>query len=941
MRKTLLLIGLMLFLGSLSQVSAQSTNSFIFEENFNAWTNDSVTLNGWSTVSNSSWNYISPSTGQMSFFKQSLADWVMLVTPGINLTGATSVIFDYQSGSGITGKQIQIGYMNAPGDTSSFTLLQTISVDNSNIQTDTVILPGITGVKYIGFNILGPIPYTYVYIDNVIVSDQNVGAHWPSFVTNLSASSASFGSNSAYVTWMNPSIEACGQPLTDLDSVVVYANGVKAFTLNNPVIGQPGINPVPVPSAGMYVFSVIAYNTAGASVSVSADTIWVGLDTPGPVHNLTMTVVNDSSSSLTWSPPTFGTHGAFYNNVVGNYVVIRADGTQFTLAGNVLNFSETLSTPGTYNYTVVPINATGQGTDTSSNAGAFYFGGFLLWEDFWVGAPAFGWSESGVSLYPVWHQGNGGVSGGTPPEAYMWPHSWEPFNGTEKMVSPPINTTGQTALSLDFTHSIDWNAGSFVLLIETTSDNGITWHKAWSDTVTQSLTAENLNVLFNTPDVGAPNMQFSFTFIGNSLNMNTYFIDALRLYPAVDVDIAAISLNIPEYLQPGDIITPSALIKSYGSLDTSYSATLQFMQGTNIVYNSVKTQSIVAGGTQLVNFDSWTVQEGDFVAHLTLSCPGDQNVMNNTKSKSFGAYTTVGNRTLVVCEDFTGTWCTYCPSAAMGLDELVANNWPVAVISYHGGDPYETTEAAARNTFYDITGYPTVVFDGLDQVVGGNQGQSMYPSYVPYVQARLAMQVNANVAIFNMDLVDSTLTGNVALQSGSPILNPSLKLLVLITESHIPEAWQNMTELNYVERAIFGGPFGVAVDLSSKHDTISFSMTKSQLWNQQNMELVAFLQDTITKQIYNGCKMSLANVGIAEIEPIVSMYPNPASDVFMIQCDKRIEQIEIYNLLGEIVNLQKVSSLNPVINVAALPAGLYIVRIKTPQAYADRKLIKR
>ncbi len=37
-------------------------------------------------------------------------------------------------------------------------------------------------------------------------------------------------------------------------------------------------------------------------------------------------------------------------------------------------------------------------------------------------------------------------------------------------------------------------------------------------------------------------------------------------------------------------------------------------------------------------------------------------------------------REMVIMEVGTGTWCTYCPGAAMGADDLLANGCRVAVM---------------------------------------------------------------------------------------------------------------------------------------------------------------------------------------------------------------------------------------------------------------------
>ena len=60
-----------------------------------------------------------------------------------------------------------------------------------------------------------------------------------------------------------------------------------------------------------------------------------------------------------------------------------------------------------------------------------------------------------------------------------------------------------------------------------------------------------------------------------------------------------------------------------------------------------------------------------------------------------------GQRQMVLAEDFTSTLCTYCPGAAMGMDDLLANGKFVAVIAEHSNygnnDPYKNTYSLARN----------------------------------------------------------------------------------------------------------------------------------------------------------------------------------------------------------------------------------------------------
>ena len=83
----------------------------------------------------------------------------------------------------------------------------------------------------------------------------------------------------------------------------------------------------------------------------------------------------------------------------------------------------------------------------------------------------------------------------------------------------------------------------------------------------------------------------------------------------------------------------------------------------------------------------------------------------------------------VFAEEFTATWCVYCPSAAENLMKVYENvpDEPyyddnfffVALIT----DVNEKAEDRMGD-FPDVTGYPTVIFDGNDEKVSGGQSDT-------------------------------------------------------------------------------------------------------------------------------------------------------------------------------------------------------------------------
>ena len=212
------------------------------------------------------------------------------------------------------------------------------------------------------------------------------------------------------------------------------------------------------------------------------------------------------------------------------------------------------------------------------------------------------------------------------------------------------------------------------------------------------------------------------------------------------------------------------------------------------------------------------------------------------------------DRNKVVVEIGTGTWCTYCPGAAMGADDLVANGHPVAIIENHNGDPFANQYSNARNSYYGISGYPTAFFDGIYSVVGGSHSNSMYNSYLPYVNNRANVPSSFILELYgthsgsNYDMVVKIY--KVASYNGP---NPVYHLTV--TESDIQYNWQGQTELNFVNRLMVPNQNGTTIDFSNS-DTVTLNLSFTMgSWPLQHVEFVGFLQRNDTKEVLQGMKV--------------------------------------------------------------------------------------
>lgn len=216
------------------------------------------------------------------------------------------------------------------------------------------------------------------------------------------------------------------------------------------------------------------------------------------------------------------------------------------------------------------------------------------------------------------------------------------------------------------------------------------------------------------------------------------------------------------------------------------------------------------------------------------------------------------SRDKVVVEIGTGTWCPYCPGAAMGADELVENGHDVAIIEYHNGDEYANVYSNARISYYNITGFPTAVFDGGNAYVGGSGTQSLYGPYLSRVNQRLAIPsvFTIDVSGEHMGLTEFDIT--VDLEKVGTYTGTNLRLHAVITESHIDEYWQGMDELNFVCRLMVPNQNGTSISFSGGNTVQQdLQFTIGEEWDVAHCELVVFIQDNTTKEILQGMKMPL------------------------------------------------------------------------------------
>lgn len=222
---------------------------------------------------------------------------------------------------------------------------------------------------------------------------------------------------------------------------------------------------------------------------------------------------------------------------------------------------------------------------------------------------------------------------------------------------------------------------------------------------------------------------------------------------------------------------------------------------------------------------------------------------------------------VVLLEVGTGTWCQYCPGAAMGADDLEeAYGDSIAVIENHNGDIFAYTYSNTRNAFYGISGYPTAIFDGCVQYVGGSTSQSLFSTYNPLFQQRLAIPSPLVINLektYNSSTHSGTVKATIVNEGTTTITG---KAHIVITELVVPYSWRGLPSCDFVNRDMRPDANGTPVEIDGGDSVVveqtfninpSWASTTNEV---TNYEIVCFVQNTNTgypADVYQAAKTGI------------------------------------------------------------------------------------
>ena len=306
----------------------------------------------------------------------------------------------------------------------------------------------------------------------------------------------------------------------------------------------------------------------------------------------------------------------------------------------------------------------------------------------------------------------------------------------------------------------------------------------------------------------------------------------------------------------------------------------------------------------------------------------------------------------VLLEHFTNSNCSVCKSKNPAFYSLIGQAQyadDVHHIAYHPPVPYvacvfyqaNKPENSGRSAIYGITGTPRLALNG--ELISANG--PLLP------EATLQSKLNQTSAVALQ--VTETGTGaerlvNIDIHTLGSVPAGNYKLYVALVEKVRNQTTPNGETVHHdVFRKMLPNLDGLVYTPAAVGQKVSFplSYTINPAWTADQMYVVAFLQNPVTKAVLNsGTKFDavVSGAGEATRPETVRILPNPVSDRAFVQLDDdQAEQVEVYAGNGQRVSLTFSSEQNSVsIPTANLAPGIYFLKITGKKGVYTGKMVK-
>ena len=297
---------------------------------------------------------------------------------------------------------------------------------------------------------------------------------------------------------------------------------------------------------------------------------------------------------------------------------------------------------------------------------------------------------------------------------------------------------------------------------------------------------------------------------------------------------------------------PTSIILTANATSQSVGDETTFTVKTNTGINVTSAAVITVAGTPITG------------ANFTSNTPGTFNAVATFETFTSQALTITYTPAIkfakrVLIEDYTGTWCGYCPRVAYGIDLVMQQtDYAVPVAIHRGQDPYNFAAAGVLENLIGLTGYPDARLNRLTKWSGNEPNNTAQVIALTQGTApKVGLAMTATVSGGNVNLTVKTKFGTTL--TGAKLVVYALENGLIYNQVNYTSYYGGGSTIanfvhNHVLRATYTNILGDDIPASESVYDNTYTKTYSvpvaaSVANAANMEFVAFIVGADKKAI--------------------------------------------------------------------------------------------
>jgi len=267
--------------------------------------------------------------------------------------------------------------------------------------------------------------------------------------------------------------------------------------------------------------------------------------------------------------------------------------------------------------------------------------------------------------------------------------------------------------------------------------------------------------------------------------------------------------------------------------------------------------------------------------------------------------------TTSLAEDATATWCPYCPEAYAGLDVVHSRYDETEFLSvryYATSGDLGSAETDAAIAYYGITGFPTVVINGTERFVGGDDTIASGGPYLGVVDAACLSPAPIRIDMDSFNPATGAVRATVTMYSETYALEGDHIRFLLLEDEVIDDHTRVTRDIVSDTISLSGAGNSVTIDAEFEVDptwdpnfmhALVFVQRQDQEviqavyshprpnYNVRAMTTSSTLQIGPSSGLYEADWFTIMNTGLGDSFTISPVIDNAPDDWHVTYCDDR------------------------------------------------------